>query len=56
MPLQNQFWGDRYGKLSDPFGHHWGLAQHVEDVSPEEMERRGKEWHASMAKSAGAQN
>jgi PhnB protein len=56
MPLQNQFWGDRYGKLSDPFGHHWGLAQHVEDVSPEEMERRGKEWHANMAKSAGAQN
>jgi len=56
MPLQNQFWGDRYGKLSDPFGHHWGLAQHVEDVAPEEMERRAKEWQASMAKSAGASN
>jgi PhnB protein len=54
MPLQNQFWGDRYGKLSDPFGHHWGLSQHVEDVAPEEMERRAKEWEASMAKSAGA--
>ena len=53
MPLQNQFWGDRYGKLVDPFGHHWGLAQHVEDVTPEEVERRGKEWQASMAKSAG---
>jgi PhnB protein len=56
MPLQNQFWGDRYGKLTDPFGHHWGLSQHVEDVAPEEMERRAKEWQASMAKSAGASN
>jgi PhnB protein len=56
MPLQNQFWGDRYGKLSDPFGHHWGMAQHVEDVAPAEMERRGKEWQANMAKSAGGQN
>ena len=56
MPLQNQFWGDRYGKLSDPFGHHWGLAQHIEDVPAEEMDRRAKEWQASMAKSAGGQN
>jgi PhnB protein len=53
MPLQNQFWGDRYGKLADPYGHHWGLAQHVEDVAPEEMQRRSKEWQASMSKSAG---
>jgi PhnB protein len=56
MPLQNQFWGDRYGKVADPFGHHWGLAQHVEDVSREEMDRRAKEWQANMAKSAGGQN
>jgi PhnB protein len=56
MPLQNQFWGDRYGKVSDPFGHHWGLAQHVEDVSHEEMDRRAKEWQANMAKSAGGHN
>jgi PhnB protein len=40
MPLQNMFWGDRYGKLRDPFGHEWAMAQHIEDVSPEEMERR----------------
>lgn len=52
MPLTNQFWGDRYGKVSDPFGHHWGLSQHVEDVPHEEMERRSKEWMATMAKSA----
>jgi PhnB protein len=54
MPLTNQFWGDRYGKLTDPFGHNWGLAQHVEDVAPEEMERRSKEWAAKMAKAAAA--
>ena len=54
MPLQNQFWGDRYGKLRDPFGHSWGLAQHVEDVAPAEMERRSKEWMAQMSKAAGA--
>ena len=39
-PLDNMFWGDRYGKLADPFGHEWSLAQHVEDVSPEEMKKR----------------
>lgn len=54
MPLENQFWGDRYGKITDPFGHQWGLAQHMEDVAPAEMERRSKEWQAKMAKAAGA--
>lgn len=48
MPLQNQFWGDRYGQLVDPFGHHWALGQHVEDVAPEEMERRAREMFAKM--------
>jgi PhnB protein len=46
MPLENQFWGDRYGKLRDPFGHNWQLATHVEDVSPEEMAKRAQ---AAMA-------
>lgn len=54
MPLENQFWGDRYGKITDPFGHSWGLAQHVEDVTPEEMKRRAQEWQAKMAKPAAA--
>ncbi|MEK6798448.1 MAG: VOC family protein [Planctomycetota bacterium] len=40
MPLTNMFWGDRYGKLEDPFGHVWSLATHVEDVSPEECAKR----------------
>jgi PhnB protein len=53
MPLQNQFWGDRYGKVRDPFGHQWGLAQHVEDVAPAEMERRASAWMAQMSKAAG---
>ena len=53
MPLMDQFWGDRYGKVTDPFGHQWGLAQHVEDVAPDEMMRRSKEWTAKMAKAAG---
>jgi Uncharacterized protein conserved in bacteria len=39
MPLDDTFWGDRYGKLEDPFGHHWSVATHVRDVSPEEMQR-----------------
>lgn len=51
MPLANQFWGDRFGKVTDPFGYNWGIATHVEDVSPEEMERRAKEWQAKAAAS-----
>jgi PhnB protein len=39
-PLQDQFYGDRSGSLTDPFGHVWHVATHVEDVSPEEMEKR----------------
>jgi PhnB protein len=39
-PLQDQFYGDRSGTLKDPFGHMWTIATHVEDVAPEEMEKR----------------
>jgi PhnB protein len=38
--VEDQFWGDRMGTLVDPFGHEWSLATHVEDVPPEEMQRR----------------
>jgi PhnB protein len=48
MPLANQFWGDRYGHLKDPFGHTWSLAQHVEDVAPEEMSRRSEAMFSQM--------
>lgn len=42
-PVQNQFYGDRSGSVTDPFGHIWHIATHVEDVPPDEMERRAKE-------------
>jgi PhnB protein len=38
-PLQDAFWGDRHGQITDPFGHRWGLAQHVRDVPPDEVAR-----------------
>ena len=56
MEVADQFWGDRYGKITDPFGHQWGLAQHVEDVAPEEMKRRSQEYAAKMAKAAAGQS
>jgi PhnB protein len=43
MPVDDMFWGDRYGKLEDPFGHQWSVGTHVRDVSPEEMQRAMKE-------------
>jgi len=46
MPPMNMFWGDRYAKLTDPFGHKWSMATHVEDMSPKEMARRGAEAYA----------
>ncbi|MEK7437953.1 MAG: VOC family protein [Pseudomonadota bacterium] len=39
MPVADMFWGDRYGKLEDPFGHQWSVATHIRDVSPEEMQQ-----------------
>jgi PhnB protein len=38
MPIEDAFWGDRYGKVSDPFGHHWSIATHVRDMTPEQMQ------------------
>ena len=42
MPIADMFWGDRFGKLEDPFGHQWSLATHKEDVTPEECMQRAK--------------
>lgn len=50
-PLQDQFYGDRSGTLTDPFGHIWTVATHKEDVSPEEIDKR----LAAMAASGGHQ-
>jgi PhnB protein len=43
-PVENQFWGDRMGSVTDPFGHKWSFGSHVEDVSPEEMKQRMDAW------------
>ena len=49
MPVENMFWGDRFGTVTDPFGHVWSIATRVEDVPPEEMEERAKAAMASMS-------
>lgn len=43
-PVEDQFWGDRMGNVVDPFGVSWGIATHKEDLSAEEIKRRGQEW------------
>jgi uncharacterized glyoxalase superfamily protein PhnB len=50
MPLADMFWGDRYGQVTDPFGHLWSIATHKEDVTPEEMEKRAAAFFASQPK------
>jgi len=54
-PLEDAFWGDRYGKVTDPFGHEWGLATRVKDMTKAEMEKAGQEWMAKAAQAMGAQ-
>jgi uncharacterized glyoxalase superfamily protein PhnB len=54
MPLADQFWGARYGQVLDPFGFTWSLFSHVEDVSPEELNRRADAFAKGMGKKAGA--
>lgn len=49
QPLDDMFWGDRYGRLRDPFGHSWSVATHIEDVAPAEMAKRMKEAMAKMS-------
>jgi PhnB protein len=48
MPLADQFWGDRTGCLEDPFGHRWWLAQHVQDLTPEELQRNAESFFSRM--------
>lgn len=51
MPLQDMFWGDRFGTLTDPFGHVWSIATHIEDVPEDEMAERAKTAMAEMGAS-----
>jgi PhnB protein len=49
MEPEDMFWGDRFGSVTDPYGHAWQIATHVEDVTPEQMAERSQEWMAAMA-------
>ncbi len=44
MPVADQFWGDRYGILEDPFGHRWSMASRIEDLSPKALQARAAAW------------
>ena len=52
-PPSDMFWGDRYGKLTDPFGHSWSVATHKEDVAPDEMQKRMQAAMAQQTRTAG---
>jgi len=49
MEVADQFWGDRFGSIRDPFGHSWSIATHVEDVTPEQVTERAREAMAAMS-------
>jgi len=49
MPPADMFWGDRFGKVSDHWGNDWGLAQHVKDMTPDEMKKAEQAFIAEMA-------
>lgn len=49
MPVADQFWGDRYGSLTDPFGYTWGMGTHKEDLNPQQMQERMSNFFAQMA-------
>jgi uncharacterized glyoxalase superfamily protein PhnB len=49
MPVENCFWGDRYGILQDPFGHRWSIATRLEDLSPRQLQERAGEFNSRHA-------
>ena len=53
MPPADMFWGDRYGALTDPFGHRWSIATHKADLTPRQMKKGMDAWLASMGPPAG---
>jgi uncharacterized glyoxalase superfamily protein PhnB len=52
MPVADMFWGDRYGKLADPFGHKWSIGTHIRDMSAKDIEKAQEEFMSKMPKSA----
>ena len=55
MEPTDMFWGDRMAKVTDPFGHVWGIATHKEDLTPEQLAERAQKWMAEMAAQSGQQ-
>jgi PhnB protein len=49
-PVMDQFWGDRHGRVQDPFGHQWNIATHVKDLSEEEMKKAAEQAFSRMSK------
>jgi uncharacterized glyoxalase superfamily protein PhnB len=49
QPISDVFWGDRYARVNDPFGHAWSIATHTEDLTPEELDERAKKFLAEMS-------
>lgn len=54
MPVEDMFWGDRFGMVSDPFGHTWGFSTHIKDLTPEEIAQASNEYFSKMAEAAGS--
>ena len=50
MPMSDQFWGDRYGQVEDPFGHVWSIATHTQDLTKEQIAEKAKAFFANMPK------
>jgi PhnB protein len=48
MPVADQFWGDRFGQLTDPYGHKWGISTHIADLTPEQIKKAQEEWAKSQ--------
>ena len=49
MPMSDQFWGDRFGQVEDPFGHQWGFATHKQDLTKDQIAAKAQEFFAKMA-------
>ncbi|MFF4391935.1 MULTISPECIES: VOC family protein [unclassified Streptomyces] len=54
-PIKDEFYGDRTGQFEDPFGHRWNIATHIEDVPPDEMEKRSEEAERAMQSKPGGE-
>ncbi|HWX22953.1 MAG TPA: VOC family protein [Candidatus Binatia bacterium] len=50
MPVSDQFWGDRYGQVEDPFGHQWAIATHKQDLTQDQIAANAKAFFAKMGK------